>query len=318
MSVINYEVKRKKLLKQQHSDVVTAGVSIFGVAFLMFLIFKGGFNHKLIFFLGLVILASLLYIIVLRQIYKKYESKSADLFNNELLVFIAKDLKLTFQPFGAFFLEDFGDFATFTKGANLSICRASMIGKIGFGNAKFGDLALKRDFKRKKKFFDLDKIFSRISENDIFNGFILKVDYLEPFLGRFEVGVRGDFFGNADLKFAKPSVILSEVFDIYADEKSLQIAPQIINKEILSDLQKVMENLIGKTMLYVNQKSLIISVENSELFKFNTNSHDSNSKLLESMKLMAKIAQKIDDNNANLKDAQPVPNITFIATNGEI
>ena len=55
-------------------------------------------------------------------------------------------------------------------------------------------------------------------------------------------------------------------------------------------------------MLFINQKTLIISVENSELFRFNANSQDANVKLLESMRLMSKIAQKIDNNNANLKD----------------
>lgn len=302
MSVINYELKRKKLLKKQKSDIATTGVVIFGAAFLLFLIFRSGFKSWIFYFLGLVILAAIIYIIVLKQIYKKYELQSIDLFNNELLVFIANDLKLTFQPFGAFFVEDFSDFMTFNKGANLAICKSNMSGKIGFGNAKFGDLILKRDFKRKKKFFDLDKLFSRISENDIFNGFVLKVDYAEPFLGRFEVGVRGDFFGSSELKFVKSSINLSEIFDIHANNEALNIAEKIIDKEILDDLRKIMEFLIGKTMLFINQKTLIISVENSELFRFNTNSQDTNAKLLESMRLMSKIAQKIDNNNANLKD----------------
>ena len=57
-----------------------------------------------------------------------------------------------------------------------------------------------------------------------------------------------------------------------------------------------MENLIGSTALYLKGNSLIIAVENKELFRFNKNEKDVNVKLLESMKLMMQIAKNLENN----------------------
>ena len=97
---------------------------------------------------------------------------------------------------------------------------------------------------------------------------------------------------------------MSEIFDIYVDHTQdfLQIGGVEIfeNNQILAKLQAIMENLIGLTTLYMGGKSVIIAIENTELFRFSKSEKDVNAKLLESMKLMLQIAKSLENNSENL------------------
>lgn len=299
MSQISYELKRKKLCEaQKYSRFKLQGILAL-IFVVLFFAYRANFGK--FWFLYLLVLGFFCYVVYIyceKKLENSQNAKENELFNNEFLVGVAKELNFTFQPFGAFFINDFDDTA-FQKGANLAVCNQSIIGKIGQGEAKFGDLRLVRDFKRKKKFFDLDKIFSRINDGAIFDGFVAKFNYAVPFNSEMEVVLKGEA-PSANLKLLKQSGKLSEIFDIYVPDgvEFLQNGgvEVVENTQILAKLQAVMENLIGSTALYLKGNSVIIAVENKELFRFNKNEKDVNAKLLESMKLMMQIAKNLENN----------------------
>ena len=149
MSQVSYELKRKKLCEaQKYSLLKLRGVFIAIFAVLFFAYRSGFCKFWFLYFLALGLFCYLAYVYCEQKLIKRQLAQEADLFNNEFLVWVAKELNLTFQPFGAFFVEDFND-SSFKKGANLAICNQSIVGKFGLSEAKFGDLRLVRDFKRK-------------------------------------------------------------------------------------------------------------------------------------------------------------------------
>ena len=304
MSQVSYELKRKKLaLAQKESawKLKAVFVLIFAV---LFFVYRSNFGKFwLLFAATLALFCCLAYAYCEKKLLKRQENAQTELFNNEFLVGIARALNFTFQPFGAFFIDEF-DENSFKRGANLAVCNQSIIGKIGLGDAKFGDLKLMRNFKRKKKFFDLDKIFaSNINDGAVFDGFVAKFDYQLEFPSEVEVVLKGNT-PSANLKLLKQSAKLSEIFDIYVEDGQyfLQMGGVEVfeNNQILAKLQSIMENLIGETRMFLSKKSIIISVENKELFRFNSNDKDANAKLLESMKLMLQIAKSLENNRENL------------------
>ena len=292
MSLVSYELKKQKLDGTRNVALWKARGGVAVVVLALFIAMRKDFgDFSFLFLLVLLALAYPAYKYLAVRISHKFEALSEEAFKNEFLLWIAKELRLTFQPFGAFLLDEIYK-NPLRKEANLCTCKHAIVGKTPEFGIKIGDICLSRDFdkNRENRVFELDKILHLKKKDDtaIFDGLFAKFDFNETFDSKILVVPRGEFiFGASDLKLLKDSPHLSASFDVYLNNPAA--AAFLQNKKILENMQAITVNLFGKTELYLGENSLVIGVENSEIFKSAPSSQSA--KLLESLNKMIEIAK---------------------------
>lgn len=292
MSLVSYELKKQKLDETRDLALWKARGGTAAVVLALFILMRKDFgDFALAFFFVLLALAYVTYKYLSVRILRKFETLSEEAFKNEFLLWIARELHLTFQPFGAFLLDEIYN-NPLRKEANLCTCKHAIVGKTPEFGIKLGDICLSRDFdkKREERVFELDKILRLKKKDDTatFDGLFAKFDFNETFDSKILVVPRGEFiFGASDLKLLKDSPHLSASFDVYLNNPAA--ATFLQNKKILENMQTISINLFGKTELFLGENSLVIGVENGEIFKSAPSSQSA--KLLESLNKMIEIAK---------------------------
>ena len=107
MSLVSYELKKQKLDGARNVALWKARGGVAVVVLALFIVMRKDFgDFSFLFLLVLLALAYPAYKYLAVRISRKFEALSEEAFKNEFLLWIAKELRLTFQPFGAFLLDE--------------------------------------------------------------------------------------------------------------------------------------------------------------------------------------------------------------------
>ena len=122
MSLVSYELKKQKLDGARNVALWKARGGVAVVVVALFIAMRKDFgDFSFLFLLVLLALAYPAYKYLAVRISRKFETLSEEAFKNEFLLWIAKELRLTFQPFGAFLLDEIYK-NPLRKEANLCSC----------------------------------------------------------------------------------------------------------------------------------------------------------------------------------------------------
>ncbi|MDA3043854.1 MULTISPECIES: hypothetical protein [unclassified Campylobacter] len=311
MSIVSFELKKKTILESEASAKKRLIIVVCVVCALAFLILSGGYSLKFKIILGCLIgICGILAHSYFDKNQKQHFSALLDkAFDNEILLWIAKETGLTFKPFGAFFLEDLSSLPI-KKDANTCVCKRSLVGKVGEIEAKFGDAALTRANKRKKSLLGLDKFeWGRINDGKIYTGFIAKFDYPLAFASDFSAIGKGEFMlQTPHLKLQKANIAKSDIFDIYAGENF--DSEVLKDGKILTTLELISISLNSPVQMHAVSNSVFIAVSNDTLFtRIDTNQ---NANVILSINMMIEIARNLAPFATNEIKASEEPKITAL------